>query len=645
MQSGPGSKEWTSVARLLRSLRWAFWLGTSSALGAADADLIHAGIHSGSEAERVAYSDAATGELRVSRRNRGLMRRVSNVDASVSLFQSGSEEEDDGQKAEKAALLLPVTDPALGGSLNASEEALERGRQEAAEEVVEEAEEASQLNSFMSAGGGVVIVLVGAGALSMLGDGSSKKSGKGKGKGKGKGLKGATGGFKGKGKGKGKKGKDANEADEVLSFISGSYYSESYISDSEAGEAGEAGADGEQHHHHLHHDDHHQQHLHHHRGEHHHHHHGEHHHHHHHGGHHHHHKRHYDEKHEAAGVKIQAAWRGYQIRKSVMIRSGVRAPRKFQKLALLVDVKNGKDLPDVNTFGGIDPFIELKTFSGKDPMKKKDGSLTKKVRYAVETEHAMNQNAPTWDKSLEMMHFTNKADQFLQVVLWDWGMTDNQAVCHTTVPLSKFLIETPTYDPRAQGPPKKTDLKLSKWKDLLDSGGDVKCTVNLKTVWVEQHTYMLKIEKAKDLPTFDVMGSVDSIIEVRLCRCDPRKLEHTGPEAAHVFWSSRTTVVNDDANPRYSQEFEVQAPGVTSWFFEFILLDDNSPLPEKVGGRAVIPVHEITSRLPISLGVGGRCKEQELGFEKIKGASPPDQLEKAKLFISTGYDISMGKED
>merc|ERR1719393_1196220 len=106
-----------------------------------------------------------------------------------------------------------------------------------------------------------------------------------------------------------------------------------------------------------------------------------------------------------------------------------------------------------------------------------------------------------------------------------------------------------------------------------------------------------------------------------------------------ISYSARSEPVPDTMDPKFDKDFTFEVPGDPSWFMQLILIDDNTPLPERPLGQAVIPLHELGAAAPLSMG--GKLVEHRLKFSKLPGVDMPPDTKKSKLTVEIGYDIVM----
>eukprot|EP00929_Paragymnodinium_shiwhaense_P076837 TRINITY_DN39557_c0_g1_i1.p1 TRINITY_DN39557_c0_g1~~TRINITY_DN39557_c0_g1_i1.p1 ORF type:complete len:939 (+),score=241.27 TRINITY_DN39557_c0_g1_i1:239-3055(+) len=343
-----------------------------------------------------------------------------------------------------------------------------------------------------------------------------------------------------------------------------------------------------------------------------------------------------------AALRIQAHFRGWKARKHVTAKhdkGGKRFLKDKQRFALFVMVQSASGLPSVKMFGGIDPHLELRCVSGVDPARRNDGGIASPPKFSVSTQTKKGETEPKWGETLLLDGFAKAPDHFLQVILWDSGMTGKTAVGSVTLAAPECLGDA-DYDPGRNGPLPACPKKLKKFKNLHDPSMSLKTAVSLSLSWVEVHRYSIKLQKASRLPKVKMIGTINSLIEIRICKKDPRKSDYVaaaGPDL--VAFSGRCDAVPNSMDPKYDKEISFETPGHPLWFLQLILIDDASPMPETPLAQAVIPLYELGETLPFSMG--GKQIDHKLRFSKLPGADLPAEIRKSKLSVAIGYDTVM----
>jgi hypothetical protein len=132
---------------------------------------------------------------------------------------------------------------------------------------------------------------------------------------------------------------------------------------------------------------------------------------------------------KAVGL-IQTAWRRW--------KANQKLPASEECITLVCDILEGSDMPNVNRFGGCDPYVECRIVHG-DPTNRLRGDLDISPLHSVQTEVKRNDMAPSWDQRLILADVKYSKDLYMQLVLWDYDLARSQPIGHVAVPLSHAL--------------------------------------------------------------------------------------------------------------------------------------------------------------------------------------------------------------
>jgi len=308
-----------------------------------------------------------------------------------------------------------------------------------------------------------------------------------------------------------------------------------------------------------------------------------------------------------------------------------RAPELNTKMALIVDVKNGIDMPNVNTFGGCDPFVEIRIVKG-DPSKK-GGDVEAIPKDTVRTKAKDGDTTPDWNETLRLAKATYAEDTFVNIILWDSNITKNTPIGYQHLPITELLSDM-TYDASVVDLPKKDFVAASFQSLLADKSMGLKASVNMAFSYLEVHKFTFNIKSGSRLPKVDTLGSIDAFIEVRLVKGDPKTFHFERSPGAETLWSAKTNTVNDSMDPEWNQELSVTAPAEPGNFFVFALID--------AGHMANTPVGMVT--VPLQGLCGQRNGEVEFNsnLKKFANWDAPEGLTKAKLKFKLSHYIATG---
>jgi len=343
-------------------------------------------------------------------------------------------------------------------------------------------------------------------------------------------------------------------------------------------------------------------------------------------------------------IKIQALYRGWKARR--MLRKKVEEeglPRPVadkQRVCLQIEVVKGDKMPDINTFGGCDPMVELRIAPGGDPLKRTDVPPPLKPSFSVLTQAKMNDKSPQWAEKLELKDCSNLKDTYFQVILWDYNMTGNCAIGHTSMTIAKALDKLAFKVKESKPEQNKFRLKM---RSLLgpDNKEKFEPTVDIKMNFVEVVKLNIDVVSASKLPRTKTIGTINSYIELRLVQGSPRRQEwsrypNKTEGLGFCYWSNRTDAVADETDPNYKKVFEdIEVIAYNDLFLQIILWDSNAPLLDTPVCHTEIAMKEIVATKP-----GGNPIEHQLKFSRIDGADSGIDFKKAKLKLNIGFKLA-----
>lgn len=314
--------------------------------------------------------------------------------------------------------------------------------------------------------------------------------------------------------------------------------------------------------------------------------------------------------------KIQAVWRIH--------KANQKTPVCNQRITVVCDVLEGVDMPNVNRFGGCDPFVECRIVRG-DPTHKLRGDVDKEPMLSTQTDVKRNDMAPSWRQRLALPDLTYEKDLYVQLVLWDYSLVRNQPIGHVAVPLEQALS---TYSPKHS----ERFLRFSNLPGLEEV--DLKAKVSAQFTYWEAYHHRLVVDSGSLLPTVKTTGTISSYIEARILQSDPRKDPFTQRPTLECLWSGRTGVVSENTDPCWQQEFDFTlAYDVSSLWLQLILWDINAPLPDVAIGHAVMSVSQAQS------GDIANLLAQDLCLEDLPETPSATDLSSAKLAVRMGNEV------
>lgn len=313
-------------------------------------------------------------------------------------------------------------------------------------------------------------------------------------------------------------------------------------------------------------------------------------------------------------VRIQTAWHLWKQQR--------RLPRPGQKVTLTCHVFEGKEMPNVNRFGGCDPFIEWRLVSG-DPNLQLRGDVDKEPLHAAQTEIKRNDLQPKWDQRLILEGVQYSEDLYVQLVLWDYNLNRNTPIGHAALPLSKALRF-------GGGTGRRVSLNIT----ALPGGEPfvLHSRVVVGFGFWERQKHHLVVRSVLGLPTRSMpadavtTGTVDATagdhVEIRLVAQDPRNGPfNTTPNDMDCLWRGMTPSVPATMEPVWNSAFE------------FLAMSDPSLWLQLVLWQAGAPVGHATLKLSAAAApVGGKRfpAERQLRLLPMPGEELSGKLAKAR---------------
>merc|ERR1719379_1667556 len=161
------------------------------------------------------------------------------------------------------------------------------------------------------------------------------------------------------------------------------------------------------------------------------------------------------------------------------------------KCSLIVEVLNGADMPSVNTFGGCDPFVEVRCVKG-DP-RPKGGDISAIPKDTAKTKSIDGDLTPEWNETLTLAKASYGADMFLNVILWDKNITSNTPIGYQAFPITEVL-ESLQYNADEATPAKK-ELHATEFESLLkDKSMALKVSVHMNLSFLEVHKFKFHVK-------------------------------------------------------------------------------------------------------------------------------------------------------
>lgn len=286
-------------------------------------------------------------------------------------------------------------------------------------------------------------------------------------------------------------------------------------------------------------------------------------------------------------------------------------------------------MPSVNTFGGCDPFIEIRCVKGEP---KDDGKVIPFPKNMCRTKAKDNDLNPVWNETIELANASYGPDHWIQVILWDSNITKNTPIGYKAIS-SQEALKGLQYNPK--GPPVMKDMVVDNFHNILaGKTADITSIVSLKWGFYELHKYTIVIKKASRLPRVDTLGSIDPFIDVRLVSGDPLKADFSVTPGNESKWSGKTKQLDNNMDPIWNETLSFVMAGNPSWSLVVTAFDagnlSNTPV-----GFAVIPWKQICQNK------GGVAQDFKEKLKKIPNFDAPDGLKVASVSFSIQHDLAM----
>jgi len=293
-------------------------------------------------------------------------------------------------------------------------------------------------------------------------------------------------------------------------------------------------------------------------------------------------------------------------------------------MALTVEVKNGKDMPSVNTFGGCDPFVEVRCVKD-DPAKNPTTAIEGAAIDTGKTKQKSGDSNPTWDQTFTLSKAEYGKDKFINIVLWDSNVSKNLAIGYVPINTTDLLAGM-QYDPAAVEPAKKDFTAKDFISVLPDKNVALTSVVNMSFSYLEVHKFKVSITKCSQLPK-ECIGQV--LVEVRLVKGDPRQ-EYPKSPGKETLWSGKTKTINDNADPAFNEDLSFSFAADPALHLVVAVSSSGTPC-----AMVVTPMKQICSN---ALG-----ETQQFTSKLEKAPNVFVDLSSATVDWSISHELEMGK--
>jgi len=315
-------------------------------------------------------------------------------------------------------------------------------------------------------------------------------------------------------------------------------------------------------------------------------------------------------------------------------KCGARAPQKNMRMDLIFEVKNGKNMPSVNTFGGVDPFIEIRCIKG-DPKTKK-GGLTAKASAKAKTQSRDGDSNPAWNETLTLSKIAYSDEDFITIILWDANITANTAIGYHSVCTTE-LLNGMTYDP-SKGIVEFKEYNITSFTNLLeDKSMALTASVNMSFAYLEVHKFKLHVEKCSHLPKIDALGSIDPFVEIRIVNGDPWTMQYHNKKGSETVWSGKTDTVHENMDPKFNADIQFTIAGNPTYHM-IVCVTDSGTLGNTPVGMTTVPLKQILAN------VQGEKETWKAKLQKIPNWAAPENLKLAKVSFSVTHEQVLGND-
>jgi len=298
-------------------------------------------------------------------------------------------------------------------------------------------------------------------------------------------------------------------------------------------------------------------------------------------------------------------------------------------LALFVTVKTGHNMPSVNTFGGCDPFVEVRCVKG-DPSAEGGGVKTKpKEGSSGKTKEVKGESNPSWNTTFVLPKCNYENDSFVNIILWDYNMTTNTEIGYQHVAMGQ-LLNGMKFDASLAELPKK-DFVAAAFQPLLETPvAGFFPGVNLAFAYCEVHKFRFEILNCENLPKVD--SSLDVFVEVRLCVKDPQN-EKYPMSGKNCLWTASSNTLSNTSNPTFNQTLEGLCPANPNTWFQITIVDSNK-LKNTPLGHVVIPMKGLCGQK------SGMGKEVTLTPGKLPNYGAPEGLSSSTIKFKMSHELA-----
>jgi len=325
---------------------------------------------------------------------------------------------------------------------------------------------------------------------------------------------------------------------------------------------------------------------------------------------------------------------GMAIAKPAEIPTG-RTPILNQEVVVVCEVLSATGVPSVNTLGGADPYVEVRIVTGEDPAGIHGGDTTRKPVASAKTKVLKNCMTPEWKETFVLQGASCKQEFYVQLIMFDQNSgRKNTALGHASLSLAAAILGC-SYNGKDERSKAVHELPLAPC-DVLAAIDVSQTRLKVNFWYYEMHKWKLTIKKGTKLPQMKTMGAIDSFVEARLCKKDPKTKPVQETPSKDVIWHKQTETVVDSLDPEWNQNLTFVAAGDPKMFLQLILYSGATTFSAAQPlGCAILPMDKV-----LAGKLGGGQETQVLKFAALHGVEPPEGLSDARLTIKLGFELS-----
>lgn len=306
-------------------------------------------------------------------------------------------------------------------------------------------------------------------------------------------------------------------------------------------------------------------------------------------------------------------------------------------------------MPNVNRFGGCDPFVECRIVKS-DPSNQLRGDLDTPALLSAQTDVRRNEMAPKWGQRLVLPDLIYEKGLFVQLALWDYNLSRSQPIGHVAMPIDRALTTHGT-----RRPPRVVEVAALPGVEVAG----LQAKVSIQCSYRETFRYRLIVASGSRLPQaapsstlvpstklasslplpseVEQLNAISSYIEARVLSDDPRKAHNV----TQCLWSGRTRAQEENGDPIWNQEFEFHLDSTPeSAWLQLLLWDANSILPNSPLGHAVLEMTQVNCGWQ-KTSYHHDLVDHALQFEDVLEHHSITAFSNSTLVVRIGCDLAM----